>query len=454
MATMLSKEKLIEILNDWNLWDKQKPQVIDRSLYAPQFNSGRTINKPIAVVGLRRVGKTYCLFNEMLKLGVEKKQILYVNFEDNRFDNNLNSSLLDAILESYKFYVNPNKEVYLFLDEVQNVENWAKWVRTNMDLNKVKKIYLTGSSAKLLSGEFATSLGGRYIEIKIHPLAFNEYLSFKGIKGPVESLQNNGGILQNYEFNNIFDISKNRLGYLKLFEEYLKMGGFPEVVSAKDEIYRKQIIDSYLDTIIYKDIAARYNLKDSSKLKLLLKYLLTNDTKKTNINAMSLATGLSYNTVEEYLSFLKEVYLVQELYEYNYSLKKQYKKEIKYYCSDVSFVNNYAFKFSENRGRLLENVVFNWLIRNKKEVFFYSNNSVECDFLVVDKNKPSELVQVAWELNINSKEREVVGLLFAMEKFNIKMGYIITFDQEDEFIMDDKKIKVVPAWKWMLGASD
>jgi len=453
MANMLGKEKIIRILGEWNFWDKQLPNITNRPLYTTRFDSLRKDNKPIVVVGMRRVGKTYCLFSEMSQLKVDNKQILYVNLEDNRFEGYLTSQLLDEILETYRYYINSDNGIYLFLDEIQNVENWAKWVRTNLDLGKVKKMYITGSSAKLLSGEIATSLGGRYRKLEINPLTFKEYLLFKGVPSIVKSLGKGGQKpLSAFEFNNIVDFDKNRLAYLKYFEAYLGVGGFPEVLSVDLEMSRKQIIDSYFDTIVYKDIVARYNLKDSSKIKLIIKHLLTNDTKKSNVNAIAIATGLSYNTVEEYLSFLKEIYFIYELYEYNYSLKRQYNKDIKYYCSEISFVNNYSFNFSENKGRLLENVVFNWLLRNKgsDNLYYYNNGTNECDFVVLNKNKPSELIQVTWKLNNDSKEREVEELLSAMDKFNLDSGTIITFDCEDTFKRDGKVVRVVPAWKWML----
>jgi uncharacterized protein len=431
---VLNKEKILEVLVDWNYWDKELKEVINRPRYGNLLEKYRKNNKPIFLIGMRRVGKTFCLLNEMKNLNLKnKKQILYVNFEDNRFEGNLNSYLLDQIIETYRVYINNEEEFFLFLDEIQNVEGWEKWVRTNYDLNKIKKMYITGSSAKLLSKEISSAISGRYLELKVFPLSFTEFLMFNEI-------------ICEDKINLISDKNK----YLEFFIEFLKVGGFPEIVMEKDDFLRKQILESYFDTLIYKDIVARYNLKDSSKIKKILKYLLSNDTKKSNLNSIAKATGMSYNTVEEYVSFFKEIFLISELFEYNYSLKKQYKKDIKFYCTDLSFVNSYSFNFSENKGRLLENIVLNSILMEGNEVYYYSNGSNECDFVILNKNIPNKVIQVCYDLNEGNEERELQGLVSAMNAFNLNEGLILTFDKEDKVEYLNKKIIIKPLWKWLL----
>jgi len=431
---MLSKEKILEVLIDWNYWDKEFKEIINRPKYDFLLEEHRKSNKPIFLVGMRRVGKTFCLLNEMNNLNLNnKKQILYVNFEDNRFEGNLNAELLDQIIETYRLYINNNEEIFLFLDEIQNIKGWEKWVRTNYDLKKINKMYITGSSAKLLSKEIATAISGRYLKIKVFPLSFKEFLIFNGI------------ILEDE-----ITLISNKNKYLERFIEYLQVGGFPEIVMEKDNFLRKQILESYFDTLIYKDIVARYNLKDSSKIKKILKFLLSNDTKKSNINSIAKATGMSYNTVEEYISFFKKIFLISEIFEYNYSLKKQYKKDIKYYCNDLSFVNSYSFNFSENKGRVLENVVLNQILREGNEVYYFSDGSNECDFVIQSKKTPKKVIQVCYDLNEDNKERELQGLIVALNEFNLKEGLLLTFDEEDEFEHQGKKIIIKPVWKWLL----
>ena len=178
----LTKLGITEILNDWNYWHRDFEEYVQRIDYLNKIKRFRRSGEIIVLTGIRRSGKSTLLKLEMQDLAqtVEKKELLYINFEDPRFPDNLNTQTLDMIFETYRENINPEGEVYLFLDEVQNVSGWEKWVRSAYELKKAR-IYVTGSSSKLLSGEIATSISGRYLQLDVYPLTFSEYLTFQKI---------------------------------------------------------------------------------------------------------------------------------------------------------------------------------------------------------------------------------------------------------------------------------
>ncbi|NYZ77460.1 ATP-binding protein [Candidatus Micrarchaeota archaeon] len=429
---MLSAEKIYEILLDWNFWGKEFKTVIPRDSYRNRLSVFRVPNKIIALSGIRRCGKTSLFYEEMADLAKDPKNILYINFEDDRFGAERSPELIRSALEAYRQHVNPEGECYLFLDEVQTVEGWERWARTAYDLAQVNRIYVTGSSSQLLSGDFASSISGRYLGIDVFPLTFREFLLFNGLNiGSPASILN----------------AKVRI--LELLDAYLKWGGFPEAALEENDMRRKELLSSYLDTIIYKDIVARHEIRNVKKIKNVVRYFLSNDTLKTNVNSASKSLRINYRTVGDYISYMKEAYLIEELNRYDYSLKKQLASDCKYYCTDAGLVNLAAFSFSEQKGRLLENAVFNHLHRSGESLFFFSGKN-ECDFLVMKGNKVGTAVQACWEIDGKNREREVGGLLEAMKEFGLQEGFIITYGQEESFSAGGKNIFVIPLWKWLL----
>lgn len=433
----LNKSDILEILSDWNYWKRDFEEYVSRDRYLDRIKLFRRSGEIIVLTGIRRSGKSTLLKLEMEDLAesIQKECLLYINFEDPRFPATLNAKALDLIFDAYREEINPDGEVYLFLDEVQNVEGWERWVRTSHELNRAK-IYVTGSSSKLLSGEIATSISGRYLQLDVYPLTFGEFLVFKDL-----------------ECKNISDYSANKSAIHRLFKEYLRYGGFPKIASVDEDLKKEELL-SYFNTILLKDILARYKLRNYDMLKKLVEYLLTNDTKQNSINSVSRALKFNYATVEDYVNYLKQVYMISELRKFSYSFKKQLVSNTKYYSVDTGFVNAVSFTFSKNIGRLYENVVFNELVRRGEEIFFLNEKGHECDFVVKRKNAVAGAYQVCYELNENNLKREVSGLVMACKKFGLDEGYIITESVSRRTEQEGIGINIVPITAYLLGFSD
>ena len=431
----MDKKLLLNILNDWNYWENDISTFYERESYQKKIKEFDKTDEITVIKGIRRCGKSTLLINhikELISNGVNKKEILCINFEDPRLINDLHVGLLDEILEVYNEYINNNTKPYIFLDEIQNIPAFEKWVRTKYELKKVKKIYITGSSSKLLSKEFGTALSGRYLDIEVFTLSFKEYLLFKSQKFPTKT-----------EF-----ITK-KVEYKKLFNQYLEEGGFPKVILSEKSLQKKEIF-IYYETIILKDIVARYNLKNFENIKKVAFYLISNIGKPISINNIKTSLNISYDLVEKYYEYLKDTYLIFDLSKYDSSLKKQFSSQNKVYTGDLSFNYNLGFKFSEDLGRILENLVFIELKRSELEIYYHKDKK-ECDFLIKQGHKIVQAIQVTRTLNNEeTKKREIEGLIDAMKSYKLKTGLILTEDEENEFIENEYKIKVMPIWKWLL----
>lgn len=377
-------------------------------------------NRVIILTGIRRSGKSTLLRQIMQN----KENYCYVNFEDERFIDfkAQDFELLNEVL--VEVYNNPRT---YFFDEIQNIEKFEIFVRRLQDQGK--KVVITGSNASLLSKELGTRLTGRYKSFEIYPFSFNEYLSFKKI-----------------EFNREwFYATEKKVKLIKLFEDYFHNGGFPEYLKNKDGDYIRTIFEN----ILYKDIIARYSIKKQRVMRELVNILATNISSLFTYNSLKKSLGLSNSiTVKEYISYLSNSYLFFELQKFDFSIKRQLNFPKKIYLIDSVF-NRLGLNFSMNGGKILENIVFMQLKRKGEEIYYYSNDN-ECDFVVKGGAKIKEVFQVCYELNDSSKEREIGGLIEAMDKFRLKEAVILTHEQERELKIKSKSIKVLPVWKWLL----
>jgi len=392
------------------------------------------------ISGPRRAGKTYVCFQiikELISKGVSKNNILYINFEDNKLlgaDSNDLEKLLEAYFELYN--VDKNENIYLFLDEIQTVKNWDSWVRKIYDINKKIKLILTGSSSKLLSKEISTVLRGRVLNREIFPLSFKEIVTWRDLKYNLKTLS----------------YSQDRIEIKKLFNLFIQEGGYPAVTYRK--VNRDEILQSYYDSMIFKDIVERYKVEDVKKIRMLANLLLESTSKDISYNKLanrlkSIGMSTSKNTIIEYLSYFEDAYIFFQNIKYEYSLSKQMGSIKKVYFIDNGMLNTVSFKFSEDRGRLLENLVFLELRRKNKKIF-YSRDNYECDFVIQEKDKIVAVMQVTEKLSSENEKREIGGLLEAMKKFKLEEGLILTLDEEKNFEIEGKRISVQPTWKWLL----
>lgn len=379
--------------------------------------------KKISVIsGVRRSGKSTLL----KQISKRYKNYYYLNFEDDRligFDHRNFATLLEVFLEVYR------KQKVIFFDEIQNFYGWEKFVRRLFDSGY--KVFVTGSNAKLLSSELATSLTGRHLKIELYPFSFQEFLNYKKFETK-----------KYYTTEESAQINR----YLK---EFIEFGGFPEIVESQSKEELRQI---YQDILI-KDLIIRFNIKEIKAFKELSIYLLSNTSSLISFNNLKKVLKFkSTNTVKTYTDYLEESYINFSVPKYDYSFRKQIINDRKIYSIDTGLVNAVSFAFSENKGRLLENMVFIELKNRNKEIF-YHKDKYECDFVLKEGRKIVEAIQVTDNISISeTKEREINGLLEALDKYNLNKGTILVFDsREEEKKLDGKKITFLPIQKWLLA---
>ncbi len=408
------------------------PSLIERE----EFVLPKKVNKIITLVGPRRVGKTY-YFYQLIKKIKDRKKVLYFNFEDERifpFEISDFEALLEAYFELYP--EQKEKETFIFLDEIQQAKEWELFVRRIYETKRLK-IFLTGSSSKLLSREIATQLRGRTLTFFLFPFSFSEFLKAKEI---------------DYNLNTL-PLSKKRFTVKKSFEEYLKFGGFPEVVLEPET--KKEILSEYFSTIYFKDLIERFKIENTLVLKFLMNFLTTNVASLFSLNSflkwVKAQTPVSKKTLVAYQHYLQEIFVFFFVSKFSYSLKEQVVNPKKSYLIDNGLVNVVAFKFSENRGHLLENLAFLELKRRRKEVFYYKDKK-ECDFLLKEKSKIVGAIQVCQALDYDNRQREIKGLKEALKKFNLKKGLILTENQKEEITQEGLKIEILPLYQWLLSA--
>jgi predicted AAA+ superfamily ATPase len=400
---MILKDTLKRIAESQKEELKEKEMGVKRELL-PKIDF--SVSHALILTGIRRCGKSTLLRQLMRK----HPRFNYFNFEDPRvarFELSDFEKLKEVLKE-----INRDCDYYFF-DEIQNVLEWERFVRGLLDSNK--KCILTGSNASLLSRELGTKLTGRHLSYELFPFSYKEWLEFSGKKSSV-----------------------------KEFESYFKKGGFPEYVKY-DKI---EILQNLFNDILYRDIIVRHKLKDDAVIKKLAVYLLTNVGKEFSYNNLAKIFAMgSVNTALSYINFYEDSYMVFTVPKFDYSLAKQVINQKKVYSIDAGFSYANSVSFSEDAGRILENIAYMHLRRKYLEIFYFKESN-ECDFIVKEREKIKEAIQVCYALNEDNKEREINGLKDAMEKFHLSSGTIVTWNQEDTF----DNILVLPAWKWLLNA--
>ena len=411
---MMQNNLLHTLLEEFAINLPKKNDINQRNISFPSVE-----NKIISLIGMRRTGKTYYLYqkiNELLQKKVKIEQILYINFEDERLSNISKHELGELLDEFYSLYPeNYKKKIYIFLDEIQNVDDWGQVVRRFFD-KKNTNMAITGSSAKLLSKEIATSLRGRCYSIEVWPYSFAEFLKNSEL----------------YPKSRTFGkVTLNRLK--KCLQDFLLRGGFPEVsVAAINEHYR--ILQDYVEVVTYRDIVERHNVTNISLLKYVIKFLVKNTATRFSINKMyndlkSQGFQIGRSTLYDYISYIEDSYLCFFVSLYSESLRKSQVNEKKIYVIDTGVACSYMFGFSENYGRLFETLVYIELRRREYNVFYYfTKDRYEIDFLVETPERKRILYQVVWDVSDKKTlEREQRALNMAKQELNIE-GFLITPD--------------------------
>ena len=435
----MDKNEIIKIFGDWNFWDKDLNAGINRPYYLNKIKNFHESSHIIVITGARRSGKSFIMrqtAKALIKGGIRKNHILIVNFEDPRFVE-LNTKILQQVYDVYLEFLNPQEKPYLFLDEIQEVKEWEKWVRTIHELDKAK-IIISGSNAKLLSRELSTLLTGRHLDLVIFPLSFKEFLKFK-----------------NVDLSKRFEIVNKEIEIKRLLREYIEFGSFPEVVLGGE---KSQILLNYFEDILNKDIVRRFKIRKSKELVSLAKFYLGNISSLITFSSLEKTLNISVDTVEKFSGYLEDTFILFFLKRFSYKFREQEKSPRKVYAIDVGLANTIGFKFSQNMGRLAENLVFlelkrkEMLVGSNLEIYYWKDvNHREVDFLIKENLKVKQLIQVCWEVNRpETKNREIRSLLKAMKEFNLEEGLIITDDYKAEENIKGKKINYIPLWEWYL----
>ncbi|MDP8079935.1 ATP-binding protein [Phocoenobacter skyensis] len=403
-------------------WEKAYSGLYERNIFSQLLANLET--KHIQILqGIRRSGKSslFKLLINHLRDKVNPQQILYINLDDPFFTKYSNDpkGFYEIIQTAQK--LTQQKIKYLFLDEVQAVLGWEKYVKSVYDSEEFEKIFITGSNSSLLNSKYASLLTGRYLSNKVYPLNFREILKIN-------------------EIDTFLELNKQLSKVLKIIDDMMKYGSFVEVYKSS-EAFKREILTSYYDTILLKDALQNSGVRDVRAFKDLAYYALSNLTSLYSYSSLSKAVKITDRSAKDYVLALNECYLFNEIKLFSYSLKEQINNKKKLYLSDNGFMD-LAFSFSNNYGKLFENLVFTELQKQNYDIYFY-NKEIECDFIAKKEDKLIA-IQVCYELNEHNQAREFNGLLKL--PFTVDEKYIITYNQNENTINDD--VKVVRFWEY------
>ena len=387
--------------------------------------------------GVRRSGKSTLmaqLIRVLLEKGKNPNQLLRVNLEEPLFAAEYSIELLEQIYRVYREKVYPSGKCTLFLDEIQNIPEWERWVRGRSETENLK-IIITGSSSRLLSREVGARLTGRHVSFEIFPLSFPEFLRFKGLTVGSKA-----------------DYFRQKPVIRNLFAEYRKYGGFPEVVLRKEPEDKELLLKQYFEDILHRDVVSRNEIRDILTLQNLAVFLMTNIGRLTSTTNLKRNFAVSQDKVENYTSALLESFLIYRLPKFEPSLKKSLRARFKPYAIDTGLRNRVAFTFSEDSGWLAENIVLNHL-RRRHEQIYYGGNGGEIDFIVKEGMRVVQSIQV-WQADAAETAipaRELAAFESLSRSANPGECILITNDLERMEKVGKKEIRCVPLVLFLLG---
>lgn len=427
----------LDSLLNWNLWGSWKlPSSFAREDTSEIVRYIGT-EEVIALLGPRRAGKSTILYQVMqylLDQGVEAKAILHINFEEPSLSPHLQLDLLDKLYQVYRSKVFPKGRAYIFLDEIQNVPKWERWVRARNDLQDIK-IFITGSSSALLSGELATALSGRNFCFNIYPLNFREYLNFKGIDLPNKPFPNKAPSEIEFALN-----------------EYLKWGGFPRVAVAKHDEERERILRRYFDEILFKDIIQRHQIRNVFALRNLAVHLLTNTSTLITYKRLADVFQVSQDLAQAYVGYLEEAFIINMLDFYSLKAAERTRNPLKGHAIDLGLRKIASLSSSTDETKLIETVVHNTLLRFQQDELFYWKDESEIDLLTQNGVSVTGLYQVVYAGLEDEKvaKREFGGLKEALKKFPKAEPCLITMEVTEELKEQYPTISIFPLWQFLL----
>lgn len=424
-----------EIFSSWLA--REIPELVERE-YSTDLS-----NHVTAIIGPRRAGKTYFMFQIAKKLvekGFPRENIAFVDFEDVRFQTLKPGDYSTFVKTLHEIFVEKDGKIILLLDEVQNLSDWEKWVRT-LHNSQNYYIFVSGSSSKLSSREVSTELRGRYVSKLILPLSFKEFLKFKNVEPRyLKAPEVKGKLLQK-------------------LKEFMEFGGFPEVVSR--DYGKIELLRTYKETIFYRDVVERFRVRDVSSLDTFVKILMESFGKYVSISKTcnyfrSLGLRKSKKTIANYLKYLETAFFLFPVEKFGYKIKERVMQPKKIYPVDLGFYR-LTPRFSVDYGVLMESLVAIELFKRSfyegTEFYYWKDyQGREVDFIVKDGLSVKQLIQVTYASDRNElKGREVDALIKASADLRCKKLLVLTWDYEDEEEKDGKTIRYVPLYKWLLG---
>jgi len=361
------------------------------------------------ITGIRRCGKSTLLLQLLRK---DFEDAMFLNFDDIRMAGFETGDLTRLHREVEKRQIK-----VLYFDEIQLVEGWETYI--NQVLREGYKVFITGSNASMLSIELGTHLTGRHLSMELFPFSYAEFIAFKKIENGKDAIIT-----------------------------YLKTGGIPEYLKTGIPT----VLNTLVDDILMRDIAVRHSVRDVTSLRRLTAYLITNIGNLISANKLiGMFDIKSPSTFLEYFSFLKDAYLLDFVPMFSHSLKRQARNPRKVYVMDMGLYTENSICTSDNMGRRFENLIFLYLRRNFQQIFYFKERG-ECDFVVIENNVATQVIQICLNINDENFGREYNGLLEAMQQLGLKNGTIVTLEQRDKFEIEDYVITMVPAYEFFVEA--
>ncbi len=417
---------------------REFPKATPRAVQLPALPG-----KADVVVGMRRSGKTWLLYDRLAKLeaeGVRRSRTFYLNFEDERLQPLTLDSLTLAIEAFYRNDPRARREkCWLFFDEIQNVDGWERFVRRLLDSERVQ-IVVTGSSARLLGREVATSMRGRSLSTELLPFGFDEALAHASIPVP----------------KRMPPPAAERSELERAFVNYLDVGGFPEVQALESSV-RTRVLQEYIDVALFRDVVERHRVQNTVALRHLVRRLLRSPAAMFTVNKLyndlkSLGVATSKDALHEYLAYVQDAYLAFLVPIDDESERRRAVAAKKVYLVDHGLARAVTLFRQEDRGHHLENVVYLALRRSGGEIAYHvTPEGFEVDFVVRRHGEPSALVQVCATLgDAKTRERELRALASAMEHLGLRESTIVTLGEPESLKTASGHVRVVPAWRWLL----
>lgn len=413
-TVLLEQQDELDVLRGRKLVHRSEEKLIN-------FNSSLAQ----VVVGVRRSGKSTLCFNA---LESAKVKYAYVNFDDERFFNMKAEDLDNVLATLYRIY---GRFDCLFMDEIQNVEAWPLFV--NRLLRQGLHIVLTGSNAKLLSSELATHLTGRHHKIELYPFSFVDWCKIKDVNFTRMTTKNRG-LLE------------------KVYDEYMRKGGFPELLFKENT---REYIDSLFNNIITQDIQKRFKVRNIDELKLMANHMLNEAPAFIVKEVLERTCGIkSDHTVVKFLSYLSQTYIISTVSKYSTRSRERVRND-KYYAIDVAFMDNRENALAkENLGWRLETIVYLELRRRYNgsgfDVYYYKDKTAEADFVVCDKSKAVAVYQVSYDISVKKTlKREIRGCIAAAKATRCNQIFLITEYEKKDLEVDSYSIAVRPAYEWL-----